>query len=115
MAWPVVELGSVLMRSPEKASPQSERELPFVGLDAIAPASMKVDDTVPFGIMKSLGSRFQAGDVLYGRLRPYLNKVWHADREGACSGELLVLRANRELEPRFLAYRLHSREFVDYA
>ena len=104
-----------MTRSPEKASPQLEPELPFVGLDAIAPNSMKVNETVSFGAMKSLGSRFRAGDVLYGRLRPYLNKVWHADREGACSGELLVLQANGKLDPRFLAYRLHGREFVEYA
>ncbi len=104
-----------MTRSPEKASPQSQPELPFVGLDAIAPHTMTVAEMIPFGSMKSLGSHFRAGDVLYGRLRPYLNKVWHADREGACSGELLVLRTNGKLDPRFLAYRLHSRDFVDYA
>ncbi len=76
---------------------------------------MRVGETIPFGGMKSQGSRFHKGDVLYGRLRPYLNKVWHADREGACSGELLVLRTNGKLDPRFLTYRLHGREFVDYA
>ena len=35
---------------------------------------------------------FQNGDVLYGRLRPYLNKVWSADRDGVCSTEFHVLR-----------------------
>ena len=35
---------------------------------------------------------FQKGDVLYGRLRPYLNKVWSADRDGVCSTEFHVLR-----------------------
>lgn len=110
-----MELGSVLARSPEKASPQTDGDLPFVGLDAIAPHSMHIAETVPFGTMRSLGSRFREGDVLYGRLRPYLNKVWSADRDGACSGELLVLRTTDKLDPRFLAYRLHGREFVDYA
>lgn len=95
--------------------PQSEPELPFVGLDAIFPNSMKVAETVPLGKMKSLGSRFRTGDVLYGRLRPYLNKVWHADHDGACSGELLVLRPSGALDPKFLTYRLHSHEFVDFA
>lgn len=35
---------------------------------------------------------FQNGDVLYGRLRPYLNKVWSADKDGVCSTEFHVLR-----------------------
>ena len=35
---------------------------------------------------------FQKGDILYGRLRPYLNKVWLADRGGVCSTEFHVLR-----------------------
>ncbi|MCU0482582.1 MAG: restriction endonuclease subunit S, partial [Anaerolineae bacterium] len=36
--------------------------------------------------------QFQAGDVLYGRLRPYLNKVYHAEGEGLCSTEFHVMR-----------------------
>lgn len=105
----------MLTRSPEKALPAVNGDLPFVGLDSIQPDTLKVTETVPFNTLKSAGSRFRAGDVLYGRLRPYLNKVWHADHEGACSGELLVLRPHAELDPAYLAYLLHSRGFVDYA
>lgn len=36
--------------------------------------------------------QFQTGDVLYGRLRPYLNKVYHAESEGLCSTEFHVMR-----------------------
>ena len=35
---------------------------------------------------------FEAGDVLFAKLRPYLNKVWVADRPGVCSPEFHVLR-----------------------
>lgn len=35
---------------------------------------------------------FKKGDLLYGKLRPYLNKVWIADVDGICSPEFLVLR-----------------------
>ncbi len=65
--------------------------------------------------MKSSASAFEPGDVLYGRLRPYLNKVWLADRRGACSGELLVLRPNDKIAGRYLALQLHAMRFVQFA
>ena len=37
-------------------------------------------------------AEFEAGDVLFAKLRPYLNKVWVADRTGVCSPEFHVLR-----------------------
>lgn len=37
--------------------------------------------------------RFRAGDVLFGRLRPYLRKFWCADRDGSCSTEIWPLAA----------------------
>ena len=48
---------------------------------------------------------FEKGDVLYGRLRPYLNKVWLASFEGLCSTEFHVLRTKdpEALRPEYLA------------
>lgn len=39
---------------------------------------------------------FEAGDVLFAKLRPYLNKVWVAERTGVCSPEFHVLRLRPE-------------------
>jgi type I restriction enzyme, S subunit len=38
---------------------------------------------------------FQRGDILFGRMRPYLNKVWLADFDGVCTGEAIVLRPDK--------------------
>lgn len=48
---------------------------------------------------------FKPGDVLYGRLRPYLNKVWLATFAGVCSTEFHVMRPFdvRTLRPEYLA------------
>ena len=54
---------------------------------------------------------FRKGDVLYGRLRPYLNKVWAADRDGVCSTEFHVLRIktfDTPIHSDFLAAALRS-------
>lgn len=65
--------------------------------------------------MRSTANRFQSGDVLYSRLRPYLNKVWRADREGLCSSEFIVLPGNERVDSAFLCYRLNAHDFVSFA
>ena len=57
--------------------------------------------------------KFQKGDVLFNKLRPYLNKVYIADRDGGYYGELLNFRPKRELTSDFLFYRLLSNAFID--
>ncbi|WP_300974270.1 restriction endonuclease subunit S [Sphingomonas sp. LHG3406-1] len=113
--WRWERLGDLVERCPEKVLPSAGGDLPFVGMDSIPSGEMRVTQTVPFASLRSAGNKFRPADVLYGRLRPYLNKVWRADRHGACSGELLVLRAGHELDSDYLAYALHAHHFVHYA
>ena len=65
--------------------------------------------------MKSAGNRFFPGDVLYGRLRPYLNKTALPTSDGACSGELLVVRPSIAVNSRYLQLFMHARRFVNTA
>jgi type I restriction enzyme S subunit len=57
-------------------------------------------------------NRFRKGDVLFGKLRPYLAKAIHAGMDGVCTTELLVLKPQPDLHPRFLLYTVLSPEFV---
>lgn len=61
------------------------------------------------------GTRFQAGDVLFGKLRPYLAKSWLTDREGTAIGDIHVYRPAAGVEPRFLYYQVRNRNFVRFA
>src|SRR5690625_3661540 len=61
------------------------------------------------------GVRFQPGDVLFGKLRPYLAKYWLANREGTAGGDIHVYRAADGTEPRFLVYVVGTRDFVRFA
>ena len=47
--------------------------------------------------------------------KKHLNKVWHADREGLCSSEFIVMPGNDEIDSNFLRYRLNSSDFVRFA
>jgi type I restriction enzyme S subunit len=55
--------------------------------------------------------QFNKGDVLFGKLRPYLAKVYLPDKEGVCSGEFLVLRDFNGYLP-YLKYLLLTQDFI---
>lgn len=55
---------------------------------------------------------FQANDVLFGKLRPYLKKWFYAKFSGACSSEIWVLRARQGADSEFLYYLVQSEQFL---
>ncbi|WP_407939198.1 restriction endonuclease subunit S domain-containing protein [Microbacterium mangrovi] len=65
------------------------------------------------GSFEGAGIAFRIGDVLFGKLRPYLAKAWVADRPGAAVGDFLVLRPSHELDSRFLANSLLIPEQIE--
>jgi hypothetical protein len=54
-------------------------------------------------------------DILIGNIRPYLKKIWHADREGGTNGDVLVIHPTDEtVIPRYLYQVLADDKFFDY-
>jgi type I restriction enzyme, S subunit len=68
------------------------------------------DDEITFD---SQVKRFQPGDVLFGKLRPYLAKVTRPQTAGVCVGEFLVLRATGNVSADFLEQKLRSKRVID--
>jgi len=59
------------------------------------------------------GIGFRRGDVLFGKLRPYLAKVWRADRGGAAVGDFHVYRpVTDRVDPDYLKYCLLADSFI---
>ena len=56
---------------------------------------------------------FKAGDILFGKLRPYLNKWWFSDREGVKSGEIWAFRCYEDCSSRFVYSIIQSNTFLD--
>lgn len=108
-------LGDLATPRRDRVLPREYPDLPFIGMAHVEANTMKLIGTGRSGDMKASALRFRAGDVLYGRLRPYLNKVYRAEFEGLCSAEFIVLGPTPELDTKFLAHVLNSREFVAYA
>ncbi|MEP2653825.1 MAG: restriction endonuclease subunit S [Paraglaciecola sp.] len=63
---------------------------------------------------KSTKNKFSKGNVLYGKLRPYLNKILIADKDGYCSTEIIPIKSGNHIDNRYLFYSLKSKEFLEY-
>lgn len=57
---------------------------------------------------------FQKGDLLYGKLRPYLDKCVIADFEGVCSTEILVYDVKSDFLKDIVLFYMHSPSFINY-
>lgn len=82
---------------------KSPGESRYIGLASIASGTGQLTEAIETASGQCFA--FKPGDVLYGRLRPYLNKVWLATFSGVCSTEFHVMRPcdARKLRPEYLA------------
>lgn len=118
----LVSLREIVTERKETLNPQTTPDelLNYVGLENVQSLTGDLIDFHPkYG--KDIRSRskvFRRGDILYGRLRPYLNKVFLADEfisEGICSAEFYVLKPDLEkVLPNFLRATLASQYVQQY-
>ena len=57
---------------------------------------------------------YKVGDILISNIRPYFQKIWQADCKGACSADVLCIRANNKADSKYLYYLLSQQLFFDY-
>ena len=104
--WPVLALKRVAQLITERAT---DRSFP-VGLEHIEGWSGRlIEGAADF---EGEGVAFREGDILFGKLRPYLAKAWLADRAGEAVGDFHVIRARAANEPAFFHRLLLSREVI---
>lgn len=113
--WTLATLADVAVPRKLKTAPEGLGALPFIGMDGIEAHTSRLLETVPASTMKSSVALFYTDDVLYGRLRPYLNKVYRADFDGAASAEFIVMQSTAAIDPGFLHHLLMRPEFVSFA
>ena len=70
--------------------------------------------TSPSNIPCGSAIAYQLGDVLISNIRPYFQKIWQANCNGACSADVLCIRANEEVDCKYLYYLLSQQKFFDY-
>ena len=86
----------------------------YVALEQVESWTGRLSDAGDGVYFDSQVKRFRAGDVLFGKLRPYLAKVTSPSRNGVCVGEFLVLRCRDfRLMPSYLERLLRSKPIID--
>jgi type I restriction enzyme S subunit len=113
--WEWVTVFDIVEKKSIKVLPSEMPDAKFIGMDCIEPHSLKPTFTYNFGEFKSAGNYFEKDQVLYGRMRPYLNKVYKSEFVGTCSGEFIILSCKADFKPDLLKYIFHSKEFVRYS
>ena len=58
--------------------------------------------------------RYKNDDILISNIRPYFKKIWHADKTGGCSADVLCIRAKEHIDRTFLYYLLSQDAFFEY-
>ncbi len=89
--WEVKKLKYVLNLTNEKES-SKDSPMVYVGMENVESHTGRFIHTS--GEVEGLANKFQENDILFGKLRPYLAKVYLAEFEGLCSTEFLVYRIN---------------------
>ncbi len=101
VGWQISKLGTLCSVRRDSGI---HNDMNYIGLEHISSGTgclISVSDTS--GVIGTT-NLFREGDVLYGKLRPYLKKVVVADFEGCCSSEILPIRCGDSILPHFLKY-----------
>ena len=113
--WRSVTLGDCATLVRDSVMPSACTDLPYIGLEHIGRGTLSLNGVGSAREVESAKTAFRAGDVLFGKLRPYFHKVVRPHFDGICSTDIWVLRPKENVDAGFLFYLLASAEFVSFA
>jgi type I restriction enzyme S subunit len=113
--WFSAKFGDLCDRVQDAALPMKDGERLYLGLEHLASGRPALVGRGKETDVKSGKTEFRAGDVLFGKLRPYLRKSTMAPEDGICSTDILVFRPTKKATPEFICFLTHSDEFIRHA
>ncbi len=113
--WVEAKLGEVWCESRARVRPHTIAPTSYIGLEHVEGGTNRIAAKAFSDDVKSAVAVFSQGDVLYGRLRPYLNKVIRPAFAGVASTEFLVFQETPALANALLMHLLSSSDLVAYA
>ena len=113
--WPMVALGDCASLVNDKVDPAKCGDLPYIGLEHIGQGTLSLLGIGTAGDVESTKTAFRAGDILFGKLRPYFRKVVRPNFDGICSTDIWVVRPKAGVDAGYLFYLMASKVFVDFA
>lgn len=114
--WKIVKLKDVVEPRKEIADPtQVDPSTPYVGLEHVDSGDIELRRYGKAEDVKSTKLKFYKRDILYGKLRPYLDKAVISHLDGVCSTDFIVMKTRHNVKPEYLIWVLHTNEFIKYA
>jgi type I restriction enzyme S subunit len=115
-SWQPVKFGDIADKRTEAWRP-GEPEQIYVGLEHIAPYELQLISTDSSIGLASNKTRFESGDVLFGKLRPYFRKVVRPPFGGVCSTDIWALfpKDTRRVAPGYLHWLIADPAFSEFA
>ena len=113
VGWEVKKIGEISERITDVIDPTKTKEVyDYIGLEHIVPDKFIRCGKGLSNETVALKVKYEKGDLLYGKLRPNLNKVFISDISGVGSTEFIVLRNNEFTNWIYLNFQLQR--FLDY-
>ena len=113
--WSQTPFGDCALLVGDKVDPASCGDMPYIGLEHIGQGTLSLLGNGTAADVESTKTVFRAGDILFGKLRPYFRKVVRPDFDGICSTDIWAVRPKAGVDARFLFYLMASEAFVDFA
>lgn len=110
--WERRTLGSITSPRKSKGIPNEHGHLPFIGMEHVESHTGRILKYGDSAAYVSAAPLVEPGDVLYGRLRPYLNKVALASERSFVSGEFIPLPGTPAVDSKFLQLRMLAPDFL---
>ena len=113
--WREMPLERLMVPRKDSVHPLDVPEAKYVGLEHLTPGNPDLTEWGDIGTVRSTKSKFSKGNVLYGKLRPYLDKAALAHFDGVCSTDILVFAPTEETSARYLSYLMHTGGVLQHA
>ena len=110
--WKKTTLGDIVQIVKDKISTSSFQSDTYISTENILPNFAGVNDNCNIPDNQNV-TRYKAGDTLLANIRPYLKKIWLADRNGGCNADVFVFRPNN-INSSFVYYSIANDKFCDY-
>ena len=114
-SWRIVELEDICRPKKEIVIPEGKGKYIYVGLEHMETGEIWLKSHGYDNEVRSAKFKFNESDVLYGKLRPYLDKAALPNLSGICSTDIIVLTPNSKIAQHLLIYILHLTNFIEYA
>ena len=115
-SWNEYKIKDIAKNIKDKYDPEKDKflNIPYIGLEHIEKNNGIVGFSSSEGV-KSIKTLFNKNDVLYGKLRPYLDKHDIAEYNGMCSTDIIVYRCELKETAIILNYVMSTKQFIEYA